>query len=260
MKEPDKRHSGWKNALLSLLFPAVCPLCGERAGAGGLCPECRRKYAEETFLRCPVCGLDAGKCVCGSGFAEDLPFAADGRRFLALTWYVPRNRGGGERVTDAMILKLKDSGAFADFFAGEMAREIRRLLARCGEDPGGWIVSYCPRAPEKFIKTGFDQGEELARRLAEELGCGMRRMFVRAESSAQQKSLGPEERKKNAGESLILKRSAAEPGMKVILADDIITTGSTMRAAAELLYGAGAEAVFPCAIARTLHGEDTEST
>lgn len=254
------KRSGWKDRIVSLLFPAVCPLCGERAGADGICGGCRRRYAEETFLRCPACGLDAGRCACGGGFAEDLPVVADGRRFLALTWYVPRNRGGAERVTDAMILKLKDSGAFADFFAGELAREIRRLFDRCGEDPGGWVVTWCPRSPEKFMKTGFDQGEELARRLAERLGCGAKSLFVRAEGSAQQKSLGAEERRRNAGEALILRKSAAEPGIKVILADDIITTGSTMRASAELLCGAGAEAVFPCAIARTLHGEDTEST
>ena len=46
--------------------------------------------------------------------------------------------------------------------------------------------------------------------------------------------------------------------MKVILADDIITTGSTVRAAAGLLYGAGADAVFPAAISRTLRGYDTK--
>ena len=110
------------------------------------------------------------------------------------------------------------------------------------------------------MKTGFDQGEELARRLARKLGCGERRLFVRAEGSLQQKSLGAEDRRKNAEDALILCRSAAEPGMKVILADDIITTGSTVRAAAGLLYGAGARAVFPAAIARTLHGDGTKSS
>lgn len=251
----------WKDALLSLLFPAVCPLCGERAEADGICGGCRKKYAAETFLRCPVCGSDAGKCVCSAGFAEDLPFNLQGKRFLALTWYIPEKRGGGgERVTDAMILKLKDSGAFADFFAGELAREIGRLFASSGEDPEGWVVSWCPRSPEKFMKTGFDQGEELARRLADRLGCGARSLFVRAAGSAEQKSLGPVERRKNAAEGLILRGSAVVPGMKVILTDDIVTTGATVRAAADLLYGAGAEAVFPAVIARTLYGDDARSS
>lgn len=258
MKKPG---SGWRDAVMSFLFPAVCPLCGETAEAEGICGGCRKRYAAETFLRCPVCGLDAGRCVCSGGFAEDLPIAVNGRRFLALTWYVPEKRGGGgERVTDAMILKLKGSGAFADFFAGELSRELGRLFASSGEDPGSWVVSWCPRSPEKFMKTGFDQGEELARRLAKRLGCGAKSLFVRAAGSAEQKSLGPEERRKNAAEGLILRKSAVVPGMKVILTDDILTTGATIRSAAELLYGAGAEAVFPALIARTLNADDTKSS
>lgn len=242
----------WKKALLSLLFPPVCLLCGEREEEDGLCASCRKKYADETFLRCPRCGFDAGKCTCGASFAEGLPSEIGGKKFLALTWYVPEKRGGEEsRATDAMILRLKSRGDFADFFAGELAREIGRLFEKCGEDPAGWTVSYCPRSPEKFMETGFDQGEELAARLAKRLGCASKSLFVRSSRSAEQKSLGAEERRRNAEDALSLRRSALTPGMKVLLVDDIVTTGSTIRAAADLLYEGGAEAVFPAAIART---------
>ena len=246
----------WKDVLLSLLFPPVCRICGERAEEDGLCGACRRKYAEETFARCPVCGKNAGKCLCGTEFARSLETELGGVRFLVLSWYVPKNRmGSGERVTDRMILSLKERGAFADFFASELAREIGRLFEKCGEDPRAWTVAWCPRSPEKFMKTGFDQGEEIALRLAKRLGCGARKLFVRSSRSEEQKELGADERRRNAEENLSLRRNAVTPGMKVLLADDIITTGSTIKTAASLLTGAGADAVFPVAIARTMPEE-----
>lgn len=250
------RRTGWKSFLLSLLFPPVCPLCGEKAEADGFCGGCRRKYAEETFARCPVCGQNAVKCLCGTEFAAELKTELCGRRFLALSWYVPQNRGGEEnRVTDRMILMLKNRGTFADFFAGELARELGRIFAQCGEDPREWTAAWCPRSPEKFMETGFDQGEELAVRLAKRLGCGARKLFVRSSRSEEQKNLGAGERRENAEAGLNLRKNAVKPGMKILLADDIITTGSTIRAAASLLVGAGAEAVFPVALARTMPEE-----
>ena len=250
MMRIEKR--GLKEALLSLLFPPVCLLCGEREESDGLCAGCRRKYAEETFLRCPDCGLDAGRCACGREFLSELPSGPAERRFLALTWYVPKRSGEENgRVTDDMILRFKSRGDYAGFFASELARELERTLGRCGEDPAGWTVSWCPRSPEKFMETGFDQGEELACRVAKKLGCPARSLFTRLSWSAEQKELGAEDRRRNAEEGLVLRRSAVKPGMKVMLLDDIVTTGSTLRAAASLLYGAGAEIVFPTVLART---------
>ena len=255
MKTTDGRpvRKRWKDFFLSLLFPPVCTICGERVEEDGLCGACRRKYAEETFARCPICGKNAGKCLCGTEFAESLETTLGGSRFLVLSWYVPAKRRDGEsRITDRMILSLKNRGTFADFFAGELAREIGRLFETCGEDPRDWTVGWCPRSPEKFMETGFDQGEELAVRLAKRLGCGSKKLFVRSSRSEEQKELGAADRKKNAEDSLSLKKNAVTPGEKILLTDDIITTGSTIRAAASLLLEAGASAVFPVALARTM--------
>ena len=125
-----------KDALLGLLFPPVCLLCGEREEKDGLCASCRKKFARETFLRCPVCHETADRCLCGTDLLRGANTELAGRRFLALTWYVPVKNAAEEpdRVTEKMILMLKDRASFADFFAGELARELNRLFEQAGAD------------------------------------------------------------------------------------------------------------------------------
>ena len=243
-----------KDLVLRLLFPPVCLLCGDREEKDGLCDACRKKYAAETFLRCPACSKTADRCLCDTEYARSSKTELDGKRFLALTWYRPLKKveDGGERVTERMILKLKDRGDFADFFAGELARELSRLFEKAGEDPGTWTAAWCPRSAKRFIETGFDQSEEVARRTAKLLGCGARSLLGRVDRSEEQKSLGSREREDNARESIYVRRSKMRPGMKILLFDDIVTTGSTVSASADLLYEAGAAEVFPVFLARTI--------
>ncbi|MBO7405838.1 MAG: ComF family protein [Clostridia bacterium] len=240
--------------LLSLLFPRVCALCGSPSPDGELCADCRRTYAAGTFLRCPNCGKTADRCQCGADFAASQPARLADRAFLALNFYIPADRLGEEyadRVTERMILALKSRGTYADFFAGECARQIGRLLAEAGEQPEDWILTYAPRSPEKFAECGFDQSEEVARRAAKILGCSFARTLARASSSTEQKTLGASERRENARQGLIPRRRSIREGGKYLLFDDIITTGSTITAAAALLYEGGAATVFPVALART---------
>ena len=241
----------WKDILLSLLYPAVCPCCGERSPGAELCGVCRRKWAEETFLRCPACGKGADRCLCGTDFTSSLPDELAGRRFLSLTWYIPAREEAADRVTEKMILSLKSTGSLAEFFAGECAREIRRLMEKAEEDPADWVLSWCPRSPEKFMETGFDQGEEVCRPLSKLLGCRCASLLSRTTGSAAQKELNAEERQQNAQDSLFPRTSKIHPGMKILLFDDIITTGASIKAAVSVLLRGGAARVFPFSIART---------
>ena len=240
------------DSLLTLLFPKVCPLCGNASEDNGLCRECRTAYARETFLRCPNCGETAGKCVCGTDFAAVTKTRIGEMPHFSLTFYLPANQSGEERVTERMIFRLKERGEFADFFAGECARELNRRFEASGERIGDWTLTYAPRSTAKFLEYGVDQGEEVCRRTAKLLGCPFEKLFVRTRTAAEQKGLGEADRKVNAEESLIVRQNRVTPGGKYLLFDDIITSGATMSTAAQLLYENGAGAVFPFAIARTL--------
>ncbi|MCR4907022.1 MAG: double zinc ribbon domain-containing protein [Clostridiales bacterium] len=239
-------------SLLSLLFPRDCALCGNPSPDGELCADCRRKYAEGTFLRCPNCSMTADRCLCGMDLSARTTLA--GRPYLALNFYIPADRLGKEyenRVTERMILDLKRRGTFADFFAGECARQLGLLFREAGERPQDWVLTVAPRSPEKFAEVGFDQSEEVGRRTAKRLGCPFCQTLARSSASEQQKALGAEERQENAREGLLPRKRAIREGGRYLLFDDIITTGATVRRAAELLYEAGAADVFPVALART---------
>ena len=140
---------------------------------------------------------------------------------------------------------------FAAFFAGECARELRRCLDAAGENPQDWTLTWCPRSPVKYLETGFDQGEEVCRRMAKLLGCRCASLLAWEKFASEQKELDARARRENARDTLILRTSKIREGMKVLLFDDIITTGSTICAAADILHRSGASAVFPVALART---------
>ena len=243
------KPSDLKAAVLSLLFPRICPLCGERAEEDGLCSACRRQYAAETFTHCPRCGKTAGKCACGREVWGGMPPP------LVLTFYIPPGRqreDDGERVTERMLFLLKERGELAGFFARECARAVRSVLSARGEDPARWTVTFAPRSAEKFLRYGFDQGDEAARRIAGLLGASFVPTLARVRTSSEQKTLGREARTANAEEGLLVKSRAVKPGMRILLFDDIITTGATVRTCARLLTEAGAEEVLPFAAARTV--------
>lgn len=155
-----------------------------------------------------------------------------------------------------MILSLKDRGAFGDYFATMLAREIKSLFERGGGDLTEWIITYPPRSAEKYSEKGFDQSEEIARKIAKKLGVKFSTTFSRTNHGSEQKNLCATDRFSNAETSLVPIRERIRKGGKYIVFDDIITTGATIETMSKHLYFLGAEAVFPVSIARTFNSSD----
>ena len=240
--------------VLDFLFPRSCELCGgETDGGMPICGTCREKFLAECFEHCPVCGRTALRCECGADFTAATRTSLGGRRFFTLMFYRSEKAyGESDRVSEKLIFSLKENGRTAGFFAGEIARGLGRLLGEAGEDAAEWIITYPPRSAEKLYKCGFDQSELMAKKLAAALGCRAERTMIRGGRSAEQKTLGREDRAANAEETLIPLRRNIKDGGKYILIDDIITSGATVTAAARLLYGCGAAEVIPVSAARTM--------
>ena len=136
----------------------------------------------------------------------------------------------------------------------ELGVRLRELLRQSGEELEGWIVTYPPRSLNNLLKTGFDHGEILAVELARVLQVECRKTLLR-NSSKKQKELDSKERLDNAAEAFSVIPGSVSEGEKFILVDDVITTGATMSAAADLLYQNGAAIVVPTAAARTVGRE-----
>lgn len=132
-----------------------------------------------------------------------------------------------------------DTGAL-HWFAEQTAA---RLLAQM-DDWRPDLVTYVPAAPLRVRARGFDQSAVIARRCAER--CGLpcepllrRRLFARRQSELQNAA----ERRENAAHGFLPRAGAELAGKRVVLVDDILTSGATAAACARLLLVMGSEEV-----------------
>jgi ComF family protein len=151
-----------------------------------------------------------------------------------------------EEPTSRLIHRLKYEGHFA------LGHPLARSLI------AGWpawrpipdLIVPIPLHPRRRWRRGYNQSELLARPLAEAVGVAFSATALRrTRHTAPQVGLGPEARAANVQGAF-----AAAPeqvgGRVVLLVDDVLTTGATMRSAAEALLAAGAAAVSSYCLAR----------
>ncbi len=238
---------------IAYLFPPKCPACGEVTGSsveGDLCETCRKAFSEEYVTVCPRCGQKSDSCECApdalgnewdrSPFTTVLPLIFDGYYtgydedsiVASLVFRMKRNR-----TSDAKML-----------FARIIAFAVSRELTIRGISPTEFTVTYIPRSKAAFKKYGFDHMETVAKCTAEMLGCKYKSLLIR-KGGTDQKALSADERSANAVSSISAdpRKKRQIDGAKLIVLDDIVTTGSTMRAAVSKLSFAGADTVIPVA-------------
>jgi len=141
----------------------------------------------------------------------------------------------------------------------QVARHLAGLVVNAIVAEGGHrhvdVVTWAPTSTPRRRSRGFDQGELLARHVARQLHVPCRRLLERTGPATTQTGRTRAERLHGPGFS-------ARPGLqgtRVILIDDVVTTGATLSAAAASLHRGGATAVAMYAVAST-PGGSTRST
>ncbi|MBR6807135.1 MAG: ComF family protein [Clostridia bacterium] len=227
--------------LVRLIFPSRCAACGEVVPDGqALCESCLKKYISETRQKCRKCGKTAEHCGCNVG--SDV---------ISLTFYRGFDAVPG-RVTERMIISLKrrKSPELADFFARDMAKLILQRLILKGNQAADYVITYVPRSEDNRRKYSFDHGELLSEAVSRYTGIPVRKLFER-HGGGEQKKMTAAERRVNSEESITLLKMEAEKVKKVILIDDIITTGATLGRAEELLLLEGIHDITLALIAKS---------
>lgn len=222
------------------LFPKQCALCGDVLGfyyTYDLCPECDLAYRAELDKPCAVCGEICAECHCSDKHYR--PFGSS--RHTALGFYREYDDPVGRLV---YRLKREYDRDLQKFFARSLADKI---ISDFGGLPGEFCLTFPPRTDKAKRKAGFDQAAQLSRYTAEFLGCPWEQIFVRI-GGKMQKKLDSEDRMKNAAEMFALVDEAHVNGRKYIVIDDVMTTGATLGALAEMLYSAGAAEVYPASL------------
>lgn len=226
-----------------------CVSCGKPAGSISLCPECRRLLDSEAMSaisderRCIKCGrpLLSEHGVCTT--CRDKPVFQNIDGAFPLFAYV---------LSKKKLLyswKIGRQHNLTEVFAGYIADVIKTRF------PDAVVVPVPPR-PGKLKKTGWDQIEDMARHLEYRFGMRVLRILRRTEA-IQQKKLTKEERAEHSRKAYVLderffKRypeykqltgKQTDVSVHAVLLDDVITTGSTISACAEVLKSSGFQKV-----------------
>lgn len=221
---------------LELAFPRSCVLCGgELLGESGkpypLCRSCEERLSYWEGPRCAVCGkpLISEQGVCMR--CRDRVFEFDCAYPL---WAYSAE-------TKSLILAYKTRGVrpLARFFAGR----ISCLIA--SRYPGVPVVPVPFRAG-KLRKEGWDQVEEMARVLTRR-GVPVERCLERLPGLSQ-KTLDYSARLSNLAGRIRVRKGVSVPG-RVVLLDDVLTTGATLSECARVLKSGGARHVYAVVLA-----------
>ncbi|HJP96862.1 MAG TPA: hypothetical protein VJ843_05865 [Candidatus Saccharimonadales bacterium] len=127
---------------------------------------------------------------------------------------------------------------------------IARVMADRIALPGGpWLVTHIPTANSRVRLRGYDQARLIARHFAHYKGVPHASLLVRT-GSARQVGANRADRFMQASTLFRATHLSLISQARILLVDDVITTGASMHAASQVLMEAGAQAVYPAAFAR----------
>lgn len=223
---------------LQLLFPLRCPVCDRIVKPSGekICLECLGRLQ---LLTPPWC------MKCGKKLAEESEYCGDCtrrahefRRGRALYTY-------GSAAMSIYRFKYGGRQEYADFFGEQMAEYLGCFIRSM--EPEGLIP--IPLHRKRKVTRGYNQAELLARAVGERLGIPVYTdLLVRKRNTVPLKYENPEERQNNLKKAFIIVRNDVKLE-KVMIVDDIYTTGSTMDEVSRVLKAAGVREVTFIALA-----------
>lgn len=232
-------------SLLSWLFVPKCAVCGERLDHDKtvpLCNKCLLDWEREKLADCPNCGQKVENCWCG--------IPQDKRHYIYAERHLSYYSSHRDSVTKRIVfsIKRKKNLPVFDMLADELAEAVRFDFPVNGD----FILVNVPRSRASVTEYGFDQSLILCKKISLRLGIPVNEVLVH-KGEGIQKSLDTKLRVENARKSYFIDPQKKEivKGKKVILVDDIVTTGATVSRCAMLVKRAGAERVYVLSIAKT---------
>lgn len=235
----------WLNRGLALLYPEVCQLCKAepatpRDGFVG-----RQCWSQVRFIRPPFCQR------CGLPFAGDLTtaFVCANCQEMNLHFTSARSAVAAKTVVLEAIHRFKYSRAlwFENFLAGLLVREAAPALRGQGWD----CLVPVPLHPLKEREREFNQSVLLARHLSRAAGLPCEETILRrAKPTATQTHLKRDARAENMRSAFAVRPGIRLAGRRIVLLDDVFTTGATTNDCARALRAADAEEVCVWTVAR----------
>jgi ComF family protein len=219
-----------------LLLPAACLLCAKRLPEGweatDFCPACRAGVPQPAAARCPVCAVAHRSLMptlhhCEACLRHPPPFA----QVHAVAPYAG--------TLQEAVQRFKYHGQLA------LERPLGKLLGtalRTGAAPRPHLVVPVPLHIDRLRSRGYNQALQLARQVGIEFGTPVAAdLLRRVRATDPQQGLNAAARHSNLHGAF----AAVQPltGRRILLVDDVMTTGATARECASVLRKAGAVSV-----------------
>jgi len=234
-----------KDDLLDFVYPQHCAICKKHLGREekDICEVCWNSLVTLTDPFCPYCKsfLEEGDTTCG--FCNS----------------------AGKFSDDHEILLVRSLGRFDDYYKelihrfkyGKKIPLGKRLGQRLGEtinDDSIFLKSDflipVPLHKSRYRERGFNQSDILAEGISKVIGLSvLKSVLKRKKNTKDQTRLSPQEREKNVRGAFVVIEPERINGKKIILVDDVITTGATLSECAWMLKQAGAEKILGMTIA-----------
>jgi competence protein ComFC len=230
-------------AITSLLYPSVCAICRENIQAGQhLCDQCDAKAVRIIAPFCQTCsepfeGVITGAFTCANCAHRTIHFDA------AVAAY--RSRGIVREIIHAF--KYGREIYLRDLVARWLytALEDERLRERRFD-----VIVPVPLHPTRQRERGFNQASLLAELLSARIAIPSKPLLERIRYTTTQTALDRAERMENLHNAFHLRKNANVRGLRVLLIDDVLTTGSTLSECARILKRAGTISVYAATAAR----------
>lgn len=225
--------------MLSFLFPSVCPLCGKTLLEKGerICKSCGETIQFVKEPTCYSCGKPLSNPI--KEYCKDCEeHPRNFERGMGLCIYE------GPVITSLSAIKYNNKRKFSKFYIEEIRRRKRMELKKLSVD----LVVPVPIHWKKKRTRGFNQAELFANGIGQIIGRPVALDLIsRIHETKPQKQLNPAQRRRNLknafrGNYKVYKK--LQYPKKVLVVDDIYTTGATAEAVTSVLKGLGVQEVY----------------
>lgn len=221
--------------LLRVLYPRRCPVCHEVATPAGswVCDTCTGKLPYIKEPCCKKCGKEVQR--------EEQEYCHDCQK-TTHSYTAGRAVFAYDSVMQASIAAFKYKGRqeYAEFYGRETARLYEKQMKRWEAE----VLVPVPIHKSRYRERGYNQAGLLADQISKYTNIPVdETLLVRMRKTKAQKALSTKERTKNLQDAFQLGKNVVQY-KRIVLVDDIYTTGSTADACARVLKEGGAEQVY----------------
>ncbi|HKN76265.1 MAG TPA: ComF family protein [Candidatus Acidoferrum sp.] len=243
---------GWlaeaSDAIVSVFFPAGCRICDKLlTGASRLpiCEECLNSFAAARERSCEVCGQALGWLTVQEG--DPLVCRACQQKTYAFERARSYGIYDGALVRAILLLKWERMEPLGEWFAGRLAEMVWQENGALAAD----VVVPVPLHRDRERQRGYNQARLIAKPLARKLGLPHQAvLLMRTRPRPDKQVLSLEERWESVRGAFATRPGSQVDNKRVLLVDDVMTTGATLDACARALLESGAKSVLGLTVAR----------